>query len=78
MSAPNTDPVIDPIADRASAEGASVSVVVAASDDDGDGLVFAASGLPDGLDIDAVTGVISGEVSQTAAAAFAVCGRGVG
>ncbi len=64
--APNTDPVIGPMAAQVSAEGDSVSVAVPASDDDGDAMVFAASGLPGGLTIDAATGVVSGDISQTA------------
>ncbi len=65
----NTGPVLDPIAGRSDAEGDTVSVGVVATDDDGDVLTYDATGLPDGLTIDASTGTMSGTLSQTAAAA---------
>ncbi len=63
----NTDPVIDPIAGQTSDEGDAVSLAVTASDDDGDTLVYAATGLPEGLAINASTGVVFGDIAQTAA-----------
>ena len=61
--APNLPPVIDPeLTDRSDPEQIPLSVTVAATDPDGNDtdLEFAASGLPNGLSIDADTGVISG------------------
>ena len=67
-AAANTDPVLDPIVGRSDAEGDTVSLFVSATDDDGDVLSYRATGLPDGLTIDASTGTMSGTLSQTAAA----------
>ncbi|MFV1962746.1 MAG: Ig-like domain-containing protein, partial [Acidimicrobiia bacterium] len=66
----NTAPVaVDP-GDQADAEGDSVSVFVAASDVDlpADTLTWSASGLPNGLSIDAGTGEILGTVGSSASA----------
>lgn len=43
----------------------SISLTLAASDPDGDALVFSASGLPGGLSISASSGLITGTLSQT-------------
>ena len=53
------------IADQSDAEGDVVSLATAAnfSDADGDTLAYAASGLPNGLSIDAATGAISGTLA---------------
>ncbi len=64
---PNRDPVLDPIGDQANDEGDNVLLPVTATDDDGDPLVFSATGLPDGLTIEPSTGRISGTISPTAA-----------
>ena len=64
----NDAPTATPIAPRSVNDGAAVSVPVAGnfSDVDGNALSFSATGLPPGLSIDPVTGVISGTVSNAA------------
>jgi hypothetical protein len=57
--------VIDP-GDQSSAEGEAISLPIQASDPDGDGLSFEAAGLPTGLEIDPMSGIISGTISYTA------------
>jgi hypothetical protein len=57
--------VIDP-GDQSSAEGEGISLPIQASDPDGDGLSFSAAGLPAELDIDPMSGIISGTLSYTA------------
>ncbi len=65
----NREPVFaQDLGDRSDPEGAVVSVDAGASDADGDVLVFAASGLPAGLSINAATGIISGTIGFGAAA----------
>jgi uncharacterized repeat protein (TIGR01451 family) len=54
--------------DRMNAEGDQVSVLVPASDTSGGTLVYSAVGLPAGLMINMMTGVISGTISAGAAA----------
>jgi sugar lactone lactonase YvrE len=49
-------------------EGMAVALQAEASDPDGDPLVFSATGLPPALTINASTGLISGTLTQTAAA----------
>ena len=65
---PNTDPVLDPVADQTNDEGDTVLVDVNATDTDtGDVLVYSATNLPDGLTIDPATGEVTGTITQTAA-----------
>ncbi|NQV06652.1 putative Ig domain-containing protein [bacterium] len=52
---------------RSSAEGDVVSLVIAGSDPDADGLTWSAVGLPLGLSIDPGSGAISGTISMSAA-----------
>jgi guanyl-specific ribonuclease Sa len=54
--------------DQANGEGASIALQIRATDADGDPLTFDATGLPGGLSINRTTGVISGQISYTAAA----------
>jgi len=53
-------PSIDPIPVQFGAEGAGFSLQVAGHDSDGDLLYYSAMGLPDGLIIDQMTGIICG------------------
>ena len=65
----NHPPELEPPSDQADAEGSSVSLPVAATDPDADStLRFSAVGLPPGVAIDGVTGLISGEIGYEAAA----------
>jgi hypothetical protein len=63
---PDAPAVIDP-GNQTSAEGASVSLQIQASDPDGDALTYSATGLPAGLSIGSGTGTISGTVAFGAA-----------
>ncbi len=56
-------PAIAPIANRNNVVGQAVSFGVSASDPDGDALAYSATGLPNGLAINAASGLISGTVS---------------
>jgi hypothetical protein len=71
----NRAPVVTNPGDQNDAENDAVSVAVSGSDPDGDGLTWSASGLPQGLAIDAVSGLISGTVSYDAAGAHSVTVR---
>jgi large repetitive protein len=64
----NDAPVSTPITPRNTADGATLAIPVAGnfSDVDGDTLSFAATGLPPGLSIDPVTGMISGTIAANA------------
>ncbi len=64
----NDAPTVAPLPALANVDGANVSVPVAANfnDLDGDTLSFSAAGLPLGLNIDSVTGIISGVIDPAA------------
>ena len=66
----DTTPELTGPGNQTNAEGAEVSLDVStfASDVDGDGLTYSATGLPDWLSINGATGVISGTVSNDAEA----------
>jgi cold shock CspA family protein len=65
----NVAPEVEPFADQSSAEGVAVSLQVSATDvNSGDTLRYFATGLPAGLQLDATTGAITGEVGYEAAA----------
>ncbi len=61
---PNNAPVLVDITDQQGVEGTSVNMVTNAVDADNDTLTYSAEGLPDGLHVNAQTGVISGVLSQ--------------
>ena len=63
--------VTNPGSQRAIA-GTAVNRTIAAFDEDGDPLTFAAAGLPPGLAIDAATGIIGGTVAADAAGTYTV------
>ena len=69
VSAQNDAPDARPLPARSDADSATVSVPTAGafSDREGDTLTYSASGLPAGLSIDPVTGVISGSIRPGAA-----------
>lgn len=68
----NDPPDVTNPGDQVSAENQTVSLAITASDPEHDPITFAASGLPPGLTIDSLTGVISGTVAWRAAASYAV------
>jgi YVTN family beta-propeller protein len=57
---PQVVPVLQQPADQSTVVGTPVSLALTASDPNGDPIGFGASGLPPGLSIDPITGVISG------------------
>ncbi|MCP4994108.1 MAG: type I secretion C-terminal target domain-containing protein, partial [Gammaproteobacteria bacterium] len=59
----NQAPAISNPGAQSSAEGAVIQLPITASDADGDSLSYSATGLPDGLSINATTGIISGTLS---------------
>ena len=68
VSIGNTPPTSGVAGDQAVVDGQSVSLPIGASvtDADGDPLVFTATGLPAGLSIDPMTGLVSGIVDRSA------------
>jgi DNA-binding beta-propeller fold protein YncE len=72
VQAPNGAPSVADPGDQASSEGDAVSLVVVASDPEGDTLTFAASGLPGGLAIDPASGAITGTLGFASAGSYAV------
>jgi len=65
-------PVVTNPGSQSSAEGASVSLPITATDPDGTPLTFSATGLPPGLSINPTTGVISGTLGYNAAGSYSV------
>ncbi len=70
--AANRAPTLTQPANQTSAEGASVSLALVASDPDGNTLTYGATGLPGGLAINSSSGVISGTPTFTSAGAYTV------
>ncbi len=67
----NQPPALSP-ANQMSAEGSSISLLLPASDPDGDWLTYAATGLPPSLVLDPATGLISGTLLFTSAGEYVV------
>ena len=65
----NPHPTIQTVSPQVSTEGDSVSLQVSATDTSGSPLVFSAIDLPDGLAINAQTGLITGAIAPDAAGA---------
>ena len=65
-SLPNSAPSIAPVADQTHTIGETISFQVNASDPENDPLTYSATGLPDGLGINPVSGLISGTLQSTA------------
>lgn len=63
---------IQPLANQTAQAGSSVSLQVVASSPAGGPLQYSASGLPPGLQIDAATGVISGQLAEGSAGVYLV------
>jgi hypothetical protein len=68
----NRAPALLAIPDRTNAENTSATLNVIATDPDNDTLTYGAVGLPSGLAINSITGVISGTLSYTSAGKHAV------
>jgi hypothetical protein len=68
----NAAPTLTPPGDQTSAENATVSLHLVASDPDGDALTYGASGLPSSLTLDAATGVIAGTLTYASAGTYSV------
>ena len=66
--APNQPPTLVNPGNQTSVEGASVSLSLAGSDQNGDVLTYSATGLPPALNLNSATGLISGTIAATAAA----------
>ncbi|MEX0826026.1 MAG: putative Ig domain-containing protein [Acidimicrobiia bacterium] len=62
----NRAPVMQSSSNRAGAEGDSVNLAMAATDPDGDGLTWSATGLPPGLTIGSSSGNITGTIGYNA------------
>jgi hypothetical protein len=68
VTSENSPPQITTPDDQFNNEGDVVSLQIVATDPDGDNLVYSATGLPTGLNINASTGLISGTISAGASA----------
>ena len=68
----NRAPTLTAPPNQTSAENATVSLQLVASDPDGDALTYSATGLPPALTVNATTGVISGTLSFTSAGTYSV------
>jgi hypothetical protein len=68
ISNTNRAPVVTKPENQSHAEGASPTLQVVANDPDGNGLTYSATGLPDGLSINAATGLIGGTIGYEVAA----------
>ncbi|MDP2389217.1 MAG: Ig-like domain-containing protein, partial [Acidobacteriota bacterium] len=71
----NRPPVVVNPGTQNSAEGATLSLPISASDPDGQPLTYSATGLPPGLSINSSSGVISGTLTYAAAGLYTVTVR---
>src|SRR5207253_686214 len=68
----NRAPTLTAPANQTSAENATVSLQLVATDPDGNVLTYSATGLPPALTVNATTGLISGTLSLTSAGTYTV------
>ena len=68
----NRAPTLTAPANQTSAENATVSLQLVASDPDGGALTYSATGLPPSLTVNAATGLITGTLSFTSAGTYSV------
>ncbi|HWI64286.1 MAG TPA: Ig-like domain-containing protein, partial [Symbiobacteriaceae bacterium] len=68
----DTTPTLAPVANRTYNEGDQVSIQVTGADSDGDGLTYSAAGLPGGVSIHPVSGLISGGLGYATAGTHTV------
>ncbi len=59
----NLPPTLDPIANQNNVVGDSISLQLSATDPNNDPIAYSATGLPDGLNLNTQTGLISGQTS---------------
>lgn len=71
----NRPPVVTNPGPQNSAEGATLSLPISASDPDGQALTYSSTGLPPGLSINPSSGVISGSLTYAAAGTYSVTVR---
>ncbi len=68
----NLPPIVENPGDQTNSVGSTVSLAVNASDPEGQPLSYVATGLPPGLDIDANTGVITGDLAANSLGIYQV------
>jgi len=68
----NSPPVIENPGAQASLEGTTVNFAISATDAEGNALSYVTTGLPVGLAIDAMTGIISGSLDYVSAGSYNV------
>src|SRR5262249_32611510 len=68
----NQAPTLAAVGDQVSAEASAVSLQLVGSDPDGNAILYSATGLPAGLSINPVTGLISGNLSYSSAGVYTV------
>ncbi|MDP2318777.1 MAG: putative Ig domain-containing protein [Acidobacteriota bacterium] len=71
----NRPPMVTNPGTQNSAEGATLSLPISASDPDGEALTYSSTGLPPGLSINSSSGVISGTLTYAAAGTYSVTVR---
>lgn len=62
IETPNQAPTLESLVDQASKTGDIISLQLSAADADGDALTYSATGLPEGLQIDVTSGLVSGRI----------------